>query len=72
MNGGTLIALHPHCDWYHSFNFQTELCVVFELAIVPAGVETQVFKLEVSKDKKVHLEPKTDVRYRSHKSLYET
>lgn len=72
MNGYIFIALHPFCDRYQSFNFQIELCVVFELAIVPAGVETQVFKLEVSEDKNAHLGPKTDVRYRSHKSLYET
>lgn len=58
MNGYIFIVLHPHCD-------QTELCVVFEVVVVPAGVETQVFKLEVSKEKNVHLEPKTYVRYRS-------
>lgn len=54
MNGCVFIALHPFCDRYQSFNFQIELCVVFELAIVLAGVETQVFKLEVSEDKNAH------------------
>lgn len=65
MNGCIFIVVHPYCDWYQKFNFQTELCVVFELAIVPAGVEIQVFKLEVSKGKNVHLKSETDVRYTS-------
>lgn len=40
MSGHIFITLHQSCDLYQSFNFQTELHVVFELAIVPAGVET--------------------------------
>lgn len=33
----------PSHDLYQSFHFQNELHIVFELNIVPAGVETQVF-----------------------------
>lgn len=43
VSGCIFITLHPSRDLYQSFNFQTEQYVVFELAVVPAGVETQVF-----------------------------
>lgn len=44
-NSNEWVHIHysPSCDLYQTFNFQTELYVVFEFAIVPAGVETQVF-----------------------------
>jgi len=43
VSGCIFVTLHPSRDLYQSFNFQTELYIVFELATVPAAVETQVF-----------------------------